>query len=41
MQTQAAAALRRFEEAIQSVLDTPLDAAKVAEWARLRWTPSL
>lgn len=28
--------LKRFEEAIQSVLDTPLDAARVLEWTSLR-----
>lgn len=29
-------ALKRFEAAIQSVLDAPLDPARVLEWARLR-----
>lgn len=28
--------LRRFEEAIQSLLDAPLDAARVLEWTTLR-----
>ncbi|HYO60449.1 MAG TPA: hypothetical protein VEU29_00955 [Actinomycetota bacterium] len=32
----AQAALNRFEAAIQSVLDAPLDAARVLEWTRLR-----
>jgi hypothetical protein len=27
---------QRFDEAIQSVIDAPLDAAKVLEWTRLR-----
>lgn len=34
-------ALRRFEEAIQSLLETPLDAARVLEWTRLRSIASL
>lgn len=29
-------ARKRFEEAVQSVLDAPLDVARVAEWTRLR-----
>lgn len=35
-QARARAALMRFEETIQSVLDAPLDAARVAEWTALR-----
>ncbi|HEX2058222.1 MAG TPA: hypothetical protein VHI71_07620 [Actinomycetota bacterium] len=35
-EARARAALKRFEEAIQSFLDSPLDAAMVAEWTRLR-----
>jgi hypothetical protein len=33
--------LRRFEEAIQRLLDAPLDAALVLEWTRLRSAASL
>lgn len=32
----AHAALKRFETAIQSVLDAPLDEGRVLEWTRLR-----
>ena len=35
-EARARAALKRFEEAIQSVLEQPLDAASVAEWTTLR-----
>lgn len=35
-ETKAQAALSRFDAAIQSLLDTPLDPARVLEWARLR-----
>ena len=35
-QATARAALARFEQAIQSVLDAPLDAARVLEWTTLR-----
>lgn len=35
-EARARAALKRFEETIQSILESPLDAAKVAEWTRLR-----
>lgn len=35
-QAKARAALKRFEDAIQSLLDSPLDAARVAEWTTLR-----
>lgn len=35
-EARARAALRRFEEAIQSVLETPLEVGRVAEWTRLR-----
>lgn len=35
-QAKAAAAMKRFEQAIQSILDAPLDAARVAEWTTLR-----
>jgi hypothetical protein len=34
--TRARAALKRFEEAVQSLLDTPLDEARVREWTTLR-----
>ncbi|MDQ3958102.1 MAG: hypothetical protein M3273_07245 [Actinomycetota bacterium] len=33
-------ALARFEQAIQSFLDTPLDTQRVLEWTRLRSAPS-
>ncbi len=33
---RAGSALARFEQAIQSVLDTPLDAGRVLEWTVLR-----
>jgi hypothetical protein len=32
--------LTRFEQSIQSILDTPLDAARVLEWTMLRSEPS-
>ncbi|MDQ3983102.1 MAG: hypothetical protein M3271_10530 [Actinomycetota bacterium] len=35
-EARALTALERFEEAIQSVLDTPLDPVRVFEWTRLR-----
>lgn len=35
-EARARAALQRFEIAIQSVLDAPLDAGRVVEWTRLR-----
>lgn len=35
-ETRVQWALKRFEAAIQSVLDAPLDAARVLEWTRLR-----
>lgn len=35
-QAKAQAALKRFEEAVQSWLDAPLDAARVLEWTTLR-----
>jgi hypothetical protein len=35
-QTKARAALKRFEEAVQSLLDTPLDEGRVQEWTTLR-----
>ena len=35
-QAKARAALKRFEAAIQSVLDSPLDADRVVEWTTLR-----
>ena len=35
-QAKAAAALKRFEEAIQGLLETPLDEGRVAEWTTLR-----
>ena len=35
-QARAQAALKRFEAAIQSVLDSPLDADRVVEWTTLR-----
>ena len=35
-QAMAQNALDRFEQAIQSVLDSPLDADRVLEWTRLR-----
>lgn len=35
-EAMAQTALDRFEQAIQSVLDSPLDAARVLEWTRLR-----
>ena len=35
-QAKARAALKRFEDAIQGLLDSPLDAARVAEWTTLR-----
>ncbi len=34
-EARAQAALKRFEEAIQSVLDSPLDSQRVLEWTRL------
>ena len=33
---RARAALKRFEEAVQSLLDTPLDEGRVVEWTTLR-----
>ena len=36
MTTTHAAMLSRFEEAIQSVLDSPLDGERVLEWTALR-----
>jgi hypothetical protein len=33
---RAQAALKRFEDSIQSLLDNPLDASRVLEWTRLR-----
>ena len=33
---RTAATMKRFEQAIQSLLDAPLDAARVLEWATLR-----
>lgn len=35
-EARARARLQRFQEAIQSVLDTPLDATRVFEWTRHR-----
>lgn len=37
-QARAAAALKRFDEAIQALLDAPLDTARVLEWTTLRAT---
>jgi hypothetical protein len=35
-EARAKAALERFEEAVQRLLDSPLDAARVLEWTTLR-----
>ena len=35
-QAKAAVVLKRFEEAIQGLLETPLDESRVAEWTTLR-----
>ena len=35
-QARAAAALKRFEEAIQGLLESPLDEGRVLEWTTLR-----
>lgn len=36
LEAAARAALARFDDAIQSLLDNPLDATRVREWTRLR-----
>lgn len=35
-ETRVRAALKRFEHAVQNVLDAPLDADQVLEWTTLR-----
>jgi len=35
-QARAAAALKRFEEAVQAWLESPLDEGRVREWTTLR-----